>query len=291
MNLDELQSVKSRERQTDQLQQLRPTFYEEAGEFVNQLREERERAAERADDPFDAPEVNRLTNDIKTAEQTVEAIYERRVGKVVKKASLAAADMPTEDGGLTQEEQELFETLVTAIEQNRGHVLDVIAGEAPAGGDAQSTPAVTDDDSGAEATRPSSDPSDVTATESTPDPSTADTEPTVDAADLMGGETQSGSDEGSDRPHSEAAAIADEDAPPQAPSGETDGGPRASERTPEPDGGETTVDRQTVRITADVGEIFGVDEREYDLSTDDVVTLPADNADPLVEQDAAEPLD
>jgi DNA replication factor GINS len=51
------------------------------------------------------------------------------------------------------------------------------------------------------------------------------------------------------------------------------------------------VDRRTVRITDDVGEIFGVDQREYDLSTDDVVTLPADNADPLVEQDAAEPLE
>ena len=148
MKLDELQSVQSRERQTDQLQQLRATFYEEAGQFVAQLREERERAAERADDPFDAPEVNRLTDDIKTAEQTVEAIYERRVGKIVKMASLAAADMPTEDGGLTQEERTLFETMVEAIEGNRQHVLDVIAGESPSGavgdGESETTPAAPD---------------------------------------------------------------------------------------------------------------------------------------------------
>ena len=36
---------------------------------------------------------------------------------------------------------------------------------------------------------------------------------------------------------------------------------------------------------------FGVDEREYDLASEDVVTLPAENADPLVQRDAAERLD
>jgi DNA replication factor GINS len=51
------------------------------------------------------------------------------------------------------------------------------------------------------------------------------------------------------------------------------------------------VDRETVRITADVGQIFGVDEREYELTQEDVVTLPAENAAPLVERDVAERLD
>jgi DNA replication factor GINS len=60
---------------------------------------------------------------------------------------------------------------------------------------------------------------------------------------------------------------------------------------PEADQPDADIDRKTVRITDDVGEIFGVDQRSYDLSTDDVVTLPADNADPLVERDAAEPLE
>ncbi|OYR56883.1 DNA replication complex subunit Gins51, partial [Halorubrum halodurans] len=48
------------------------------------------------------------------------------------------------------------------------------------------------------------------------------------------------------------------------------------------------IDRETVRITRDVGEILGVDEREYDLASEDVVTLPTANAEPLVERDAAE---
>ena len=52
-----------------------------------------------------------------------------------------------------------------------------------------------------------------------------------------------------------------------------------------------TTPRTVVRITEDVGPIYGIDEREYDLSSEDVVTLPATNADPLIERDAAEVLD
>ncbi|MBX0303253.1 hypothetical protein [Haloarcula salinisoli] len=314
MKLDELQSVQSRERQTDQLQQLRATFYEEAGKFVAQLREERDRAADRADDPFDAPEVNRLTDDIKTAEQTVEAIYERRVGKIVKMASLAAADMPTEDGGLTQEERELFETMVEAIEGNRTHVLDVIAGESPAGavgdGDTETNSAPATDATPQAAASDDGEPSPAEPADPAP---AEDAEPAVDAADIMGGGDGSatpsdGSDptepaspqngeptdmagtppseptdtpaESADRPAAEARSAVDD-------------GHEASgvDDRDEPTGADTDVDRKTVRITDDVGEIFGVDQRSYDLSADDVVTLPADNADPLVERDAAEPLE
>ncbi|MDQ2071689.1 hypothetical protein ACODNH_15555 [Haloarcula sp. NS06] len=313
MNVDELQSVQSRERQTDQLQQLRETFYEDAGQFIQQLRSERDRAAERAEDPFDSPEVNRLTDDIKTAEQTVEAVYERRVGKIVKMASLAAADMPTEDDGLTQEERDLFETMVEAIESNRGHVLDVIAGEAPTG-------AVGDEPNSDERQAPDPDPhqaaNDATAGE--PEQSTPDTG--VDAADMMGSRgDQSPPAPDSDAPtpppeldtgsnptvdgQSEPADVPPGDdvpVPPAEQSVESPSGPAADPtqadggtQSPASAGtaGAADVDRRTVRITDDVGEIFGVDQREYDLSTDDVVTLPADNADPLVEQDAAEPLE
>jgi DNA replication factor GINS len=310
MNVDELQSVQSRERQTDQLQQLRETFYEDAGQFIQQLRTERDRAADRAEDPFDSPEVNRLTDDIKTAEQTVEAVYERRVGKIVKMASLAAADMPTEDDGLTREERDLFETMVEAIESNRGHVLDVIAGEAPTG-------AVGDEPKSDERQAPAPDPdprgtaNDATAGEPEPAPTP---DPGVDAADMMGsGGDQSPppADRDEPTPPPDLQTDSSPDAggrsdPADVPPGGDDGPVPPAEASPgadpgpaaDPDGGPeppadstADVDRRTVRITDDVGEIFGVDQREYDLSTDDVVTLPADNADPLVERDAAEPLE
>jgi DNA replication factor GINS len=42
-----------------------------------------------------------------------------------------------------------------------------------------------------------------------------------------------------------------------------------------------------VRITESVGTILGTDEREYSLMREDVVTLPAANAEALLSKDAA----
>lgn len=308
MNLDELQSIQSKERQTDSLQPLRASFYEEVAEYIQSLREERERVAD--EQGFDAPEFRRLSDEIDAAEDTVESLYERRVGKVVKAASFAAAGMPAEDEGLTAEEQDLFDTLVGDIKANRERVLDVLAGESEATGDAVDTS--TDD---ADAGAPTDDERPV------PDP-TPESSEGVDAADLMGGEDESIGEPAPDQ--SEGATPATPTAPDARPSddsrdteggdGDTDGPDAAradSSRdppAPEPDdsppddppepstdGGAAaateTVDRTTVRITRDVGEILGVDERAYDLGEDDVVTLPSANAAPLVERDAAERLE
>ncbi len=288
MNLDELQSVRDRERQTDKPQQLRETFYQDAGEFIQQLRAQRERAADRADDPFDAPEVNQLTDQIKTAEQTVEAIYEKRVGKLVKNASLAAADLPAESDGLTAEEKELFETMVDNIKSNRQHVLNVLDGtveetdtdETPIPPEAETAPISSTDSGGVTPTEPTagepapteSAESDVPPMEAGSDPEpgaqrSTESENGVSAADAMGGD--SGRTEPPDKQKRE-------------PEVRNDGGAAA---TPEAGSG---VDRETVRITTDVGDFLGFDEREYDLSENDVVTLPATNVEPLVSRDAAE---
>ena len=290
MTLDELQSVQSRERQTDSLQQLRESFYEDAGEYIQQLRDERDQAADRAADPFDSPEVNRLSDDIKTAEQTVEALYERRVGKVVKMASLAAADMPTEEEGLTREERDLFETLLHAIEENREHVLDVLAGEASPG--AVNAPASTPESNAA-----SADAAGGEVTDAAPEAGqTAESESTgVGAADVMGGTGGGANDDTPADVPPDLPPDVPPDAPPAgqggAPDDETPSSPPSDAQGEETEAVDADVDRRTVRITDDVGAIFGVDEREYDLSADDVVTLPAANADPLVERDAAEPLE
>lgn len=306
MNLDELQSVQSRERQATSLQNLRYSFYQDAGEFIQQLTRERDRAAERADDPFSSPEVRRLSDDIQTARQTVEAIYERRVGKVVKMASIAAADMPTDDEGLTDEEAALFDTLVARIKENRGHVLDeVLEGEgsdlscardvAATDVTPESTDANAPDTHSADAEPPSASPESAAAElglDPTPDASGAgEADSPVAAADMMG----SGTDE-DPTPDPVAAAEATADAtasaeptgdrseiPPEAPPGElgdTDDGDQSE-----------SVERTTVHVLQDVGEIFGVDERTYELTSDEVVTLPAANAEPLVEREAAKRLE
>lgn len=340
MDLDELQTVKSRERQTDSLQQLRDSFYTEASEYLQKLRDARDRAAERADNPWSDPEVGRLSDEIETAEQTVEAIHKRRVAKIVKNASLAAHGSPIDDGGLTTEEQEMFERLVADIEANREHVLDKIAGELPADatpGSGQSDPAPKPaeraDAESAAAGR--DEPEESAAPDSTAPPSTdqasadpsggparaadeagqggADEE-TVPAADVMndGGSARAGEPAAAGAPSSPSQTEgpspgSQTDAPgPQtntgasAPGSQTDAGTSSESQreTPSQAGSEAAasdpdqgVDRRTVRIIADVGAILGVDQREYDLSADDVVTLPEANAKPLLERDAAQPLD
>ena len=320
MNLDELQSIQSRERQATSLQELRPTFYQDAGEFICELVRERDRAAERADDPFSSPEVRRLTDDIETAKSTVEALYERRIGKVVKSASIAAAGMPADDEGLTEEERQLFDTLVDRIERNRDHVLDgVIDGDGseiscargtePSERQADASPgsAGSDDRPSPGPVSDSSDPAPEPDSTSDPEPDIETTvEPESGAAADLGLDPSPDSEERADGPADgvsaaemmgsgtdddgfvpdDVATVPDDttgdDGPPSEPS--SDG---SDDTAPSSD----SVERTTVRITRDVGEVFGVDERSYELSSDDVVTLPAENAGPLVDRDAAERLE
>jgi DNA replication factor GINS len=314
MNLDELRSVQSKERSKDSLQHLRESFYADVADYVADLRERRDRAAEHADSPFDDPEVNRLTDEIHTAEEVVEAVYERRVGKVVKRASLAAAGMPADEEGLTSEEQELFAELVETIETNKEAVLDVLAGEEAGldlsgGASSESTataatPEATPDPGDAPA------PSESGPSGATADSSTDEGAGDVSAADVMGGEsagagpaaggsepTPSASDGDASRPAAEATAAVADDADDSAGNGASNL-EAADDGDAEPASGADSDDplagldeRTTVRLTDDVGEILGVDERTYDLASEDVVTLPEANAEPLLERGAAEKLE
>ncbi|MFQ3319537.1 MAG: DNA replication factor GINS [Natronomonas sp.] len=320
MNLDELQSVQARERQSSDLQHLRSSFYREVGEYIQELTERRAQVVDQADDPFSSPEVRQLTDDIETAEQTVEAIYERRVGKVVKKASIAAADMPVDDDGLTQEEEALFEDLVARIEQSRDTVLSVLDGDAPsvscsvdgATDSAVTSPETTAAPSGGDEQAPESTPE----PDFDPDPLPSDTDG-VSAADLMGSgpdtepaaetdpvDAAPGTEDGASEPtqgaKSESETAAPTEVPPDSePPGEPPNEPDEPSSEPEDERPAPTsserdipgIPRTTVRVTADVGEVVGADNRDYDLGPEDVVTLPEPNADVLVDKDAAERLE
>jgi DNA replication factor GINS len=329
VNLDELRTVQMKERKKDSLQHLRDSFYGDVATYIEDLKAQRSRAAEQADDPFSSPEVSRLTDEIETAEEVAEAVYERRVGKVVKLASFAAADMSVDEEGMTAEERRLFDDLVARIEQNKTAVLDTLAGkhvESTGSDEAATSPA--SEPTPADSAAPSG------ADRGTAQDATDGRAPAADTdspesggmlADAMGGDDQSsesaemgGDDQSSESAEAGAAGEATDGRPvppeePPADGAASDGGTvtadpghddagtvgadsghdDAGSVTAEVGGPATTddTDRTTVRITRDVGAIFGVDEREYDLSTEDVVTLPAANADPLLEQDAAERID
>ena len=289
MNLDELRTVQSKERSKDSLQHLRESFYADVARYIEELKDQRERAAERSEDPFDDPEVNRLTDEIHTAEDVVEAVYERRVGKVVKRASLAAAGMPADDEGLTNEERKLFSELVERIEENKDEVLDILSGDATAetastGASDPTTEAPTSANAGSAA-------HDQTPDSAAGPPASDDAAvppEDVNPADVMGGDAP-GADADSRTPSSETNEMSASATEVAGDAGEADAEPNDADEPDDPTEG--LEERTTIRITRDVGEIFGVDERTYELASEDVVTLPEENAGPLVERGAAEKLD
>ncbi len=317
MNLDELRAVRRKERQKDSLQHLRDTFYADVADYIQTLKAERREAAQSADDPFSSPEVSRLTDEIETAEEVVEAIYERRVGKVVKLSSFAAADMNADEEGLTAEERELFEDLVGRIKDNRSTVLDILGGEGSPASESASPSAsdgTADGDAGeqtpdtgtgpgvdvdvnpdAPADAPSAAPPERPEAEAKAESAVEADGPDGDGdvlADAMGASGGADADDGAgagpdaDRPATESA-VADESRPAgSASESESESVTPEDGRADEADA--PGADRTTVRVTRDVGRIFGVDEREYELASEDVVTLPTPNAEPLIERDAAE---
>ena len=368
MNLDELRSAQAKERRKDSLQHLRDAFYDDVAAYVADLRAARDQRAEQVENPFADDDVRRLSDELETTEEVAEALYERRVGKVVKLASFAAADMSVDTDGMTTEERALFDDLVSRIRSNKSTVLATLAGDAPPGTADESDTGGTDTAEVPDATAPThppepttgqtDEPADTTessrsdtpasddATATPPDQNTVSS-PTADGSDLLAGAmgtTASDAPPASDPPSDavEAATSVEDPTPPDPdldsdPNLDSDPDPASSraadaeastspptpetrpasdpaadshtdESTPKPsatqtDGGatvastgddstttdrDTRLDRETVRITRDVGSILGVDEREYELASDDVVTLPAANATPLVERDAAE---
>mgnify|MGYP000288226653 CR=1 FL=1 len=322
MNLDELRSAQAKERRKDSLQHLRDSFYDEVGTYVADLRAARDRKAKQVSDPFDDDDIRRLSDEIETAEEVAEALYERRVGKVVKLASFSAADMSVDEEGMTTEERALFDDLVDRIVQNKSTVLDVLAGGSAESAPVGVTDAPTDDGanesvdgSGESAAEPASNGTLAGAMGGDGPANGAGDRPaeTVagsgDASVSSADESVDGgpSDPGGDGPASRAAVG---DGGTAAAGGPGDGATGGDATEPDATGADETkadatgadetradatesaaVERATVRITKDVGAIFGVDEREYELASEDVVSLPVANADPLVERDAAERLD
>ncbi|MFB6167649.1 MAG: hypothetical protein ABEJ43_02255 [Haloferacaceae archaeon] len=279
MNLEDLRERRRRERQQDSLQPLSESFYADVADYLRELKTAREAAAEEAADPYGDSEVRRLTDELQTAESVVESLYERRVGKVVKHASFAAADMPHEREGLTEEERALFDDLVARIKENRSRVLDTLAGE---GKDATDAGGAEPPERGGSA--PSAAPAESDdATERPSAEAGGRDDPAGMLADAMG----VGGDEGTGSLPSAVEASEDGPAATQARDDTEASDEGATDRSAETDDAD---ERTTVRITADVGEIYGVDDRDYELAAEDVVDLPADNAAPLIEKEAAERL-
>ncbi|MFB6267473.1 MAG: hypothetical protein ABEI31_07420 [Halodesulfurarchaeum sp.] len=312
MDLEELRAVQNRERETDGLQELRDSFYEDVAAYLQSLREERREVAAEADDPFRSPAVNELTDELETAERVAEAIYERRIGKLVKQASLAATGMPADEEGLTAEERALYRDVVTRIKENKRAVLDSIAGEGAESASGLGEGQVEASDVGQSDTGKSGQSDAVEGGQSDAveggqsgsakaEPGTRTGQPapgqetTAAQGDVESTQTDASEQEGTpDQSSEKGTATTDDATGKEPPSEESESVDADEDGDVAGDGGTTgsgTVDRTTVRVTEDIGEIYGVDERAYHLEADDVADLPTENAKPLLERDAAEELE
>jgi DNA replication factor GINS len=309
VNLDELRSIQSAERESDALQHLRDGFYQEAGEYVDHLREQRREAADDAADPYGDGEVRRLTDEIETARAVTEAIWEARIGKILRVAGLAATDMSASAEGLTPEEAALFERIVEAIETNRETIqgaLDTTEQPPPASNEAPPSGSNEEPPFGSNEAPPSGSNEAPPSGSNEAPPSASNHAGTVTAeqsgASVAGdpdrptATTGDGPDEVSERSTGRPPTAAEnppdsadpsKSAPPEEPPAE-EAAPATGDTSREssPEGG-----RVRVRITQDVGTIAGVDGREYHLAADDVAELPDANARPLLERDAAQLLE
>jgi DNA replication factor GINS len=165
--------------------------------------------------------------------------------------------MTDDPSGLTAEEHDLYEAIVSLIEENKSLVLESFAGERGTDSAAELGPDQRDDspesERGEERSSASRDP--------------APPAPPDETESREGGPL---TEDGADRQGNESVAT-------ESAEGDEDG--------------DQSVERMKVRITEDVGEILGVDQRAYTLRADDVVDLPEANATPLIDREAAEPLE
>ena len=129
MNLEDLREIQIEERTRSDLQPLLDSFYTDVSKYIQDLRVERENILEGSVDAVDAKTVRRIEDEIKTVGEVVEAIYDRRVGKILKGASLTAAGLGKRDGSLAGVEVELFRNLVELLQKNRIKILEQISSE------------------------------------------------------------------------------------------------------------------------------------------------------------------
>lgn len=169
MDLGDLRSAQRAAREEGELRHLPDEFYREAAAYAAELERTRDDAVEAADDPWNDPEVRRLTDELEAARNVLRGLFERRVAKVVRRATIEGAEAPdtadadgaageatgddpaaavadaTDDepidprldptAPMTPEERELFDRVREAVRTARRDALGDVGAGGPAGPD------------------------------------------------------------------------------------------------------------------------------------------------------------
>ena len=240
MNLDDLKVIRSNERSSRKLTQLKPDFYLDINAYLNSLKISK-----------DEKKKDELDNALKV----IEAIYDKRVAKIIKLASLKAKGH-AEDVPLTEEELKIYNGIYQIFTKYKDRMLGleksgvmnnrVVNGLVKDGKVSNNVERVSD------------------------------SVPPEDTAINADGEHAA-------QASITAASENDEDFIRSAP----------TERESEGDDTRTLIQESgnikyvIVRILADIPTFVGLDGRNYKLSKEDVVVLPEGNAKTLCNRNLA----
>ncbi len=116
MNLEDLANKLVMERESDRLQPMDDSFYEQAALYVKKLDQARQEAA-------DYKEAGMIDDEIKNARILIEGVFDRRMSKIIQYAAIYAAGTRLSVEGLTAAEKSVFDGLVAALEKGRSEIL------------------------------------------------------------------------------------------------------------------------------------------------------------------------
>ena len=116
MNLEELAQILTMERDSDRLQTLDDSFYEESASYIHGLEDARI-------DASNSKEASMIDDEIKNARILIEGVFDRRMSKLIEYASIAATGTRISVEGLTKSELPVYEAVVAALEKGRNEIL------------------------------------------------------------------------------------------------------------------------------------------------------------------------
>ena len=118
MNLHDLRLIQVNERRSEGLQELERDFYGQVRIYIKALEEDKNKV--------EAPQSMKIDDELRSVRQVIENIFDRRIGKIVKMASLKASGSQESPKGVTPEELDLFEQLTDLISRSRTTILDPV---------------------------------------------------------------------------------------------------------------------------------------------------------------------
>jgi DNA replication factor GINS len=116
MSLEGLVSILTREREIDELQEIGDSFYDDAAEYFNKLKDARKEAGNYMEEDM-------LSDELKNSRMVLDGIFDRRRSKIIHAALNTASGIKVDTKGLTVNEKPMFDGIVAALEAGRNRIL------------------------------------------------------------------------------------------------------------------------------------------------------------------------